>query len=179
MATKSLNSAVLPIDGEIPFVRMPMGEYSAARCRVIISTAPLLAPYHVRPVVGSSVMQELMLMILPDFFSRKCGTIALVAWYMLLTLMLKTPKTERLVPGPNPVTFLGFPRTVVFRFGDRQGILSAICPTGIIDENIDASKRGLCDVESSIPILALRHVHLDEFRIMVVGAQLINNATSR
>lgn len=100
-ATKSLKSEVLPIDGEMLLIRMPWVEYSAARCRVIISTAPLLAPYHVSPVVGSSVMQELMLMTLPDFFSRKCGMMTFVAWNMLLTLMSKTPMSEELAPNSH------------------------------------------------------------------------------
>lgn len=78
------------MEGEMPLTRIPSGEYSAARCRVIMSTTPLVAPYHVRPVVGFSVIQEPILTMLPLPLSKKYGTSALVAWKILLTLMSKT-----------------------------------------------------------------------------------------
>lgn len=91
---KSLKRAVFPIEGDTLLTRIPRGEYSTASCLVIISTAPLLAPYQVRPEVGTSVMQELMFMMFPDSLAKKCGMTAFVAWKILLTFMSKTPGAD-------------------------------------------------------------------------------------
>ena len=71
---------------------------------------------------------------------------------------------------PKCVASISTQRTVVFGIRDRQGIFSAVCPAGIIDEDIDASKGGFCEVESPIPIFSFCHVHLDQLRRMMVGS---------
>lgn len=74
---KSASSPVAPMTGLTQFTRMLSGPSSAAMDLLVVTTAPLLPLYQVRPGRGRMAAVEAILMKAPPPLARKCGTMCL------------------------------------------------------------------------------------------------------